>query len=120
MGSEMSNEFGKVQIAQEVIATIAGAAAVECYGLVGMASRSITDGVAELLGKEAYGKGVEITFSDGRVIIDLYIIVNYGNKISEVARNVMERVKYAIESVTGLDVEQVNVYVQGVRVSSTN
>lgn len=119
MGSELSNEFGKIKIAEEVIATIAGAAAVECYGLVGMASRSITDGVAELLGKESYGKGVEIVFNESQLRVDLYIIVNYGNKISEVARNVMDRVKYAIETATGLNVEAVNVYVQGVRVSST-
>lgn len=117
MGKEINNSLGKIDISEEVIATIAGAAAVECYGLVGMAStRKISDGFAELLGRENLGRGVTVSIQDQEVIIDLYIIVGYGVRISEVAANVMERVRYTTENLTGLNVIQVNVNVQGVRI----
>ncbi len=112
------NEHGKIIVSEETIATIAGAAALESYGLVGMCSRSrLKDNIVELLGKENLARGVEITVSNDRIIIDLYIIVSWGTKISEVAQNVMETVKYAVENQVGLQVEKVNVNVQGVRVS---
>ncbi|MHB1651086.1 MAG: Asp23/Gls24 family envelope stress response protein [Desulfitobacteriaceae bacterium] len=117
MGKEISNRLGKIDISEEVIATIAGAAAIECYGLVGMAStRKITDGVAEILGRENLARGVVVSIKENEVVIDLYIIVGYGVRISEVAANVMERVRYTSENLTGLNVSQVNVNVQGVRV----
>ena len=117
MGTELRNEYGKVVITPEVIATIAGTAAVECYGLVGMASRNIKDGLVELLGRDNLSRGVTVVVKDSELDINLYIIVGYGVKISEVANNVMERVKYSIEELTGLKVAQVNVTVQGVKVS---
>ena len=116
MGKEITNNLGKIDISEEVIATIAGAAAVECYGLVGMASRKSTDMFSELLGRENLARGVVVSIDDNQVVIDLYIIVGYGVKISEVATNVMERVRYTTENLTGLKVAQVNVNVQGVRV----
>ncbi|WP_206811795.1 Asp23/Gls24 family envelope stress response protein [Paradesulfitobacterium ferrireducens] len=117
MGKEINNSLGKIDISEEVIATIAGAAAIECYGLVGMASqKKITDGVADLLGRENLAKGVQVSIQDDVVVIDLFIIVGYGVRISEVASNVMERVRYTTENFTGLKVSQVNVNVQGVRI----
>lgn len=117
MGKEITNNLGFIDISEEVIATIAGAAAIECYGLVGMAStRKITDGVAEILGRENLARGVVVSLQDNEVMIDLYIIVGYGVRISEVAANVMERVRYTTENLTGLRVNQVNVNIQGVRV----
>ncbi len=117
MGKSIRNEFGTIDIADEVIATVAGAGAVECYGLVGMASqRKLSDGFAELLGKENLARGVVVTTQDDEVVIDLYIIVSYGVKISEVAANVMERVRYNMEKYTGIKVGKVNVIIQGVRV----
>lgn len=116
MGKEIINSLGKIVISEEVISTIAGATAVECYGLVGMASRKITDGFADLLGRENLARGVVVSIKDNEVIIDLYIVVGYGVRISEVATNVMERVRYATEKLAGLNVSQVNVNVQGVRV----
>ena len=116
MGKEIVNSFGKIDFSEEVIATIAGATAVECYGLVGMASRKITDGFADLLGRENLARGVVVSIQDNKVIIDLYIVVGYGVRISEVASNVMESVRYTTEKLTGLNVAQVNVNVQGVRV----
>lgn len=117
MGKAISNNFGTINIAEEVIATIAGAAAVECYGLVGMApQRKITDGFAELIGRENLARGVVVSIQDNEVVIDLYIIVGYGVKISEVAANVMEHVSYSTERYTGFKVAQVNVIIKGVRV----
>lgn len=115
MGKQISNGLGKIDISEEVIATIAGVAAVECYGLIGMASRKISDGFVELLGRECLSKGVEVKITDNEVIIGVHIIVSYGVKISEVANNVMEKVRFTVEQFTGLPVASVNVNVQGVR-----
>ncbi len=93
-------------------------AATECYGLVGMASRNIQDGIAELLGMDNMGRGgVEVRLAGDEVVVDLYIIVEYGTKITEVAHNVMNKVRYVVESMTGLKVSRVNITVQGVRVT---
>lgn len=118
MSQVLVNELGRIVISEETVATIAGVAALDCYGLVGMCSRSVLkDNFVELLGKENLSRGVEVTLNDDKLIIDLYIIVGYGTRISEVAQNVMEAVKYAVENLIGLQVDQVNVNVQGVRVS---
>lgn len=117
MTNEIENELGKVVISEELIATLAGVAAVECYGLVGMSSRKLKDGIAELLGRDNLSRGVEVHLEDNHLMVDLHIIVSYGTKIQEVAVNVMEKVKYTLEKLTGLTVTQVNVHVQGVRVA---
>jgi len=116
MGKVITNNNGTIEISEEVIATIAGAAAIECYGLVGMVSHKIADGWAGLLGRENLAKGVVVAVEENEVIIDLYIMVGYGVRISEVAANVMERVHYALKTQIGLNVAQVNVNVKGVRV----
>lgn len=118
MAQEIQAQFGKVSIREEVIATISGVAAMECYGLVGMAPRSIQDELTDLLRRDNFERGVDIQFNEDSVTIQLYIVVEYGVKISEVARNVQERVKYAVETMLGLNVESVNVKVQSVRVTS--
>ncbi|MCL6449812.1 MAG: Asp23/Gls24 family envelope stress response protein [Acetobacteraceae bacterium] len=117
MAKEIANELGRLVLTEEVIATIAGVAATECYGIVGMASRRLKDGLAELLGRESLSKGVEVTLDGDRVLIDLFIIVGYGVRIREVCHNVAEKVRYAVESMTGLPVSRVRINVQGVRVS---
>ena len=116
MGKEIRNEFGKIIITKEVFANLAGTAAMECYGLVGMASQKFKDGLVELLGMEALSKGVVVSIKGDIVLIDLHVIVGYGVKISEVANNVMEKVRYVIENMTGVTVSRVNVNIQGVRV----
>lgn len=118
MNSGINKPIGKTNISEEVIATIAGIAAMECFGLVGMSSRKLKDGIAELLRKENLSRGVEVVIEDDQVTIDLYIVVAYGTKISEVAQNVQEKVKYTVENMTGLNVVSVNVNVQGVRVDA--
>lgn len=118
MPMQLATENGKIDIADQVIAVIAGSAAVDCYGLVGMASRKqLKDGIAELLGRENLARGVEVRREGEQVHLDLHVIVSYGTKISEVAHNIQSKVKYVLEEVVGLQVDHVNVFVQGVRVA---
>jgi uncharacterized alkaline shock family protein YloU len=117
MPLQLVSENGKIDVADQVIAVIAGSAALDCYGLVGMASRKgLKDGIAELLGRENLSRGVEVLREGELLHLDLYVIVSYGTKISEVAHNIQSKVKYVLEEVVGLKVDLVNVYVQGVRV----
>jgi uncharacterized alkaline shock family protein YloU len=116
-GVLMETDLGNIEITNDVIATIAGVAAVECYGLVGMASRKqLKDGIVELLGRENLSRGVEVREVEGELNIDLYIIVGYGTRIDEVANNVISTVKYSVEKYTGIKVGMININVQGVRV----
>ncbi|GGE16741.1 hypothetical protein GCM10011571_18040 [Marinithermofilum abyssi] len=116
MAMDVSTSYGQIEITDEVIATIAGIAAMDCYGLVGMASRSqLKDGIAELLGREKLTKGIEVRTNNNDVEIDMHIIVGYGTKISEVAHNVQSKVKYTLDQMVGIKVSDVNIFVQGVR-----
>jgi len=117
MTIEMTSQHGKVYVTNDVIATVAGFAAMEVFGLVGMASRKIKDGIAELLRRENLSRGIEVKTEEDEVIIDMYIIVSYGTKISEVAHNVQQKVIYTLDSTIGIKVAKVNVMVQGVRVT---
>lgn len=120
MTLEISNDYGKIDISNEVIASVVGGKAVECYGIVSMASRQqVRDGIAEILGHENYAKGIKVTENNGVVDIDMYIIVSYGVKISEVANNVQSTVKYTLEKSLNVSVNSINIYVQGVRVNNT-
>ncbi|RDW20829.1 Asp23/Gls24 family envelope stress response protein [Oceanobacillus arenosus] len=118
MSIEINTKDGQVTITNDVIATIAGGTAVECYGIVGMASKSqIRDGIAEMLKKENYARGIIVRQEDDKLHIDMYIIVSYGTKISEVASNVQSQVKYTLNKSLGLNIDSVNIYIQGVRVA---
>jgi len=115
--AEITNEYGSIDISNDVIATLAGGAAVECYGIVGMASKhQVRDGIAEILGRDNYAKGVIVSQNEGVLDVDMYIIVSYGTKISEIANNVQSAVKYTLEQSLNLKVNAVNIYIQGVRV----
>ncbi len=116
MDREITNELGRLSVSEDVIATIAGVAATECYGIVGMSSRRMADGIAELLGRENLSRGVEVAVEGDKATITLNVIVGYGTRISEVARNVVDKVKYTVENATDLKVAKVKVNVQGVKV----
>lgn len=116
MAKEVVTDLGRILLSDEVIATMAGVATTECYGIVGMAGSRLKDGIAELLGRENLSKGVVVELGDESVEIDLYIVVGYGTRISEIARNVTDKVRYVIESTTGLKVTGVHIHVQGVKV----
>lgn len=118
MTIKVDNDYGVVYINGDVISTIAGASAIECYGLVGMASKNTTNGIVSLLKGDNLSKGVEIKSEDDGIIIDLYVIVQFGTRISVVAQNIIEKVKYNVENQTGLKVKNVNLNIEGVRVQS--
>lgn len=118
MSKTMDTPLGNVVIEEDVIATICGVAAMDCYGLVGMASRKqVKDSLNELLGRDNPGRGVEVHVTGDDVSVDLYIVVSYGTNIYEVAQNVRDKVRYVLATSTGIEVQRVNIFVQGVRVA---
>ena len=115
MSRETVNENGKITISKEVLATIAGMAATDCFGVVGMSAKNIKDGIGTLLGRDSLSKGVEVIEKNEHISINVYIIVGYGTKISEVSKSVQAKVKYNLETMLGITANSVNVCVQGVR-----
>lgn len=108
---------GSVIIDSEVIAMIAGYAASMSYGVVGMAYRSKTDSMASLLKKENISKGIKVNVTDdNKISVDIHTIIEYGVNINTIGKSIIKNVKYQISHMTGLDVEQVNVCVEGFRV----
>ncbi len=113
-------KLGKIEVSQRAIASIAADAAVRSYGVVGMASARLKDGLAELLRREHLERGVVVRMKDGLVSIDVFVVVEYGTRVSEVGRNIAQSVKFAVEKAIGVPVAQVAVNVQGLRVSEQN
>lgn len=105
--------LGSIKIADEVVSIIAGLAATEIDGIAGM-SGGLAGGIAEMLGRKNFSKGVKVEVGEKEAAIDLYIIVKYGVRIPDVALAAQENIKRAIENMTGLSVVEVNVHVQGV------
>jgi uncharacterized alkaline shock family protein YloU len=118
MSISKSTQYGTINISIDAIASLAGGVVTECYGVVGMSSQKLLkDGIAELLRKENYSRGVVVRQNeDGDLELDLYIIVSHGVKISEVVREVQTRVKYMLEKSLELQFKKVNIFVQGVKV----
>ena len=115
MDCKFNNSLGLVTVNEEVILKVAGYAALECYGIVGMASKRSTDGIVQLLGFENVGRGVLIHMEDNSVDVELFIIVQYGISIAAVAATLIDTVKYKIEFLTGVKVNTVNVKVEDIR-----
>ncbi len=111
--SSLPSEIGTIRIANEVVAVIAGLAATEVEGVAGM-SGGIAGGIAEALGKKNLSRGVKVEVGEEETIVDIFLIVHYGVRIPDIAFAVQERVKNAIEKMTGLRVLKVNIHVQGV------
>ena len=107
--------MGKIEVAPRAIATIAARAVGRSYGVVGMAPHTLLEGVAQVLRHEDAQKGVEVRIGNDEIMIDLFVIIEYGTRIAEVARNVQENVRYAVEQALGMPVARVNVRVQGLR-----
>ncbi|KUJ91279.1 MAG: hypothetical protein XD37_0514 [Thermoanaerobacter thermocopriae] len=114
-----NQELGTIKISEEVVSVIAGLAATEVPGVAGM-SGGVVNGLSEMLGRKNLGKGVKVEVGEKEVSIDLYLIVDYGVRIPEVAWNVQENVKNAVENMTGLKVVEVNIHVQGVNMDKEN
>ncbi|MFR3071966.1 MAG: Asp23/Gls24 family envelope stress response protein [Paeniclostridium sp.] len=115
MSAKINNEFGTIEIDKQVIAQIAYKAAMESYGLVGLAHKS--KGIVELLKGENATKGVSVQeLEDGTIAIELYVIMQYGTNISTIANNIIDKVKYTLEKMTAIKVSRIDVNVQGIRV----
>ena len=117
MKGYLSNENGEIIIENEVIAQYAGHAALECFGIVGMATISMKDGIAKLLKGDSISKGVNVVIGEkNELSIDFHISVAYGVSIKAVSDNLMQSVKYKVEDFTSLKVSQVNVFVEDVKI----
>lgn len=110
------NSYGKIDYSDEFLSNLAGLATMDCYGIVGMSSQKAMDGIVELLKGENLSKGVRISTENDAVHISLFVVVEYGVSISAVASNVIDTVKYRVEKITGLNVEKVDVTINGIRV----
>ena len=117
MNGKMNTAYGEITIDTKVIAKYAGTTAVECFGIVGMAAVNMKDGLVKLLKKDYLNHGITAVISDDNTIsIDFHVIVSYGVSIEAVAENLIETVKFKVSSFTGLTVDTINIYVEGVRV----
>ena len=116
-GSSMNTHMGNIVVDNEVIAQYAGTVAVECFGIVGMAGVSMKDGLVRLLKKDNLTRGINVSLTTSRkLVLDFHVIVAYDVSIKAVADNLIENVRYRLEEFAGLQIEKINIYVEGVRV----
>ena len=117
MKGQLETPLGKVVISNDVLATYAGSVAVECFGIVGMAAVNMKDVLVKLLKRDYLTHGINVSVQDGnRITIDFHVIVSYGVSIHTVSDNLTDTVKYKVEEFTGMEIEKINIYVEGVRV----
>lgn len=116
MKGHIKSEYGQVEIENDVLAKYAGSAAIECFGVVGMASVNMKDGLVHLLNKNNIRHGVSVSISENRLSIALHIIVAYGVSIQAVSDNLLSNVSYRMEKLTGMEIEKIKILVEGVRV----
>ena len=116
MKARMSTELGNISVDTEAIAQLAGTEAMECFGVVGMATYSVKDGIVRILKIESLSHGINVDVVNNRISLDFHVIVAYGVSIKAVADNLMSNVKYRVEEFTGLEVDKINIFVEGVRV----
>lgn len=117
MKGQFENEYGRVVIGSEVIATYAGSVAVECFGIVGMAAVNVKDGIVRLLKKDYLTHGINVAIDENNEItIDFHVIISYGVSISTVTDNLISTVRYRVEEFTGMHIKKINIFVEGVRV----
>lgn len=116
MKGRMNTGLGEVTINTDVIATYAGSVAVECFGIVGMAAVNMKDGLVKLLKKDSLKHGINVELNDNKISLDFHVIVAYGVSIRAVSDNLIANVKYKVEAFTGIEVENINIMVEGVRV----
>ena len=116
MKGRMNTGLGEITINTDVIATYAGSVAVECFGIVGMAAVNMKDGLVKLLRRDSLCRGINVQVKDNKISLDFHVIVAYGVSIRAVADNLIDNVKYKVEAFTGIEIEQINILVEGVRV----
>lgn len=116
MKGRMKTGMGEITINTDVIATYAGSVAVECFGIVGMAAVNMKDGLVKLLKRDSLKHGINVTLNENKISLDFHVIVAYGVSIRAVSDNLIANVKYKVEAFTGIEVENINILVEGVRV----
>lgn len=116
MKGRMNTGMGEITINTDVIATYAGSVAVECFGIVGMAAVNMKDGLVKLLKKDSLKHGINVTLNENKISLDFHVIVAYGVSIRAVSDNLIANVKYKVEAFTGIEVENIIILVEGVRV----
>ncbi|MGN0170251.1 MAG: Asp23/Gls24 family envelope stress response protein [Lachnospiraceae bacterium] len=116
MNGKMDTELGRVIIDEEVIKTYAGSVAVGCFGIVGMAAVNVKDGLVRLLKKDYLNHGIEVSINDNLITINFHVIIAYGVSIATISDTLISTVKYQVEQFTGLKIERINIFVEGVRV----
>ncbi len=110
-----THPLGTVEVSPRVVAALAARAAEECYGVAGMADRGLRDGLAELLNRDAFERGIDLRIEERGIRVELYVVVEHGVRILEVAHNLMSSVAYSLEHHLGLAVLSVDINVQGLR-----
>lgn len=114
--ASMNTHMGNIAIDNEVIAQYAGSVAMECFGVVGMAGISVKDGFVKLLKKESMTRGIYVSVNKNKLTVNFHVIVSYGVSILAVTDNLISNVKYKVEEFTGIEIEKINIFVEGVRV----
>ena len=109
------NALGEIKVTDTAIASLVGSTVCECYGVVGVVSKTVRDTYKDLLKQENYAKGVIIAHKKNELIIDVYVVLSLGVKISEVVLEAQKRVTYTVEKALNLDVKQVNIHVEGIK-----
>ena len=114
--SSMNTHMGNITIDKEVISQYAGSVAMECFGIVGMAGVNMKDGLVKLLKMDSMTRGIVVTMENNKLVLDFHVIVAYGVSILAVSENLISNVKYKVEEFTGIGIEKINIFVEGVRV----
>ncbi|MCR4787907.1 MAG: Asp23/Gls24 family envelope stress response protein [Lachnospiraceae bacterium] len=114
--TSMNTHLGSVSINSDVIAQYAGAVAMECFGIVGMAGLNVKDGLVKLLKLEDIKRGIIVSVKNNKLNIDFHIIVAYGVNVQSVSQNLISTVKYKVEEFAGIEVSNINIFVEGVKV----
>ena len=114
--SSMNTHMGNITIDNEVIAQYAGSVAMECFGVVGMAGINVKDGLVKLLKMDSMTRGINVSIQNNKLTLNFHVILAYGVSILAVSDNLISNVKYKVEEFTGIEVEKVNIFVEGVRV----
>lgn len=115
--TEETTFLGSINVSPRAIATIAYHAALQSYGVVGLASKNLVDGITQALVKDPT-KGVEVNYDGQDINIDLYVIIEYGTRIKSVANSVSNTVRFHVEKALGMSIGAINVHVRGLRISS--
>ena len=114
--SSMNTHMGSITIDKEVISQYAGSVATECFGIVGMAGVNMKDGLVKLLKMDSMTRGIVVSMENNKLVLDFHVIVAYGVSIFAVSENLISNVKYKVEEFTGIEIEKINIFVEGVRV----